>query len=113
MKLNYFLTFVCLMAIVIDNSEVDAKKKKKKKSKVKMKFKFDGNDRTHVGCEPWKFTFYTFEDSWCQYQTGVKVLDQSQMDAIAHDDCTPTEIGHRSMEIECDLEDDELEELEV
>ena len=66
MKINYLLIFVFAMVIVMDNSIVDAKKKKKKdKSKVKMKFSMDDDDRKHVGCEPWKFTFYTFDDSWC------------------------------------------------
>ena len=63
------------MVIALDNSIADAKKKNKDKLKTKMKFKFDENDRNHVGCEPWKFTFYTYDDSWCQVKTGVKVLD--------------------------------------
>ena len=49
---------------------VSAKKKKDKKSKggkIKIKYKVDDDDRRRVGCEPHKFTFRTFEDSWCSY----------------------------------------------
>ena len=47
----------------------------KKKSKVKIKYKIDDDyDRRHVGCEPWKFTLYTFEDSYCFHKTGIRTL---------------------------------------
>ena len=76
MKLPYLLAILFVL-MAITEKQVDAKNKdkKKKKSKSKLKVKIDDDyDRNHVGCEPWKFTIYTYEDSWCQYKTGVRAL---------------------------------------
>ena len=76
MKVQWLITLALVVAIATDVTNVDAKKKKKK-SKSKLKVKLDDDyDRDYVGCEPWKFTFITFEDAWCQIHTGVKTLSQ-------------------------------------
>ena len=77
MKIKSLVLYLVILAMVSETFVVDAKDKKKKKkdkkSKIKVKFKGGGSDR--VGCEPDRFTFYTFEDPYCNIKTGVKYLD--------------------------------------
>ena len=106
MKLRHFILLALIIAQLayLDHGTVsagkDKKKKKdkgKKKNKIKIKYAFDDDDdhyryydddhggyhgggsrHRRVGCEPHKFTFQTYEDSWCNYPTGdgYKVLSE-------------------------------------